>query len=346
MADHLHARGVAGEQRLLLDLSELIDDENVRWGIAPPPTTYRADEVVEGDLEYVAAALGAAGTRWWEGVRRWFEEAPDQVMMIRDGAGATAGLGIWLTAERAPAWAHEDAIVGPWLAHARARSTAGGSLMLRDVFDLSAARGGSSLLAQVGNHAILQRVPLVAVRYFYTPVLAGDEAAAEFAVAMGHVHELALDVDDGERRVLTYLSDAGPGGVLALFRDLVYRDLGLPPPPERPGYAVAADTVRDALRSFHDPVALAANPLARGGTVEARADSMRRLLHGAVERAFGDSSEERLQRTVIQRGYLDADGGDVVAQQELYVARSAYFRRLADAATRVGDYVRQAEIPD
>jgi hypothetical protein len=163
---------------------------------------------------------------------------------------------------------------------------------------------------------------------------------------MGHVHEPALDVDDGERRVLSYISDVGPGGVLALFRDLVYRDLGLPPPPERPGSAVAADTVRDALRSFHDPVALAANPLARGGTVEARAESMRRLLLVAVERAFGDSYEERLQRTAIRRGYLDADGGHVLAQQELHVARSVYFRRLADASARVGEYVRQAEIPD
>ena len=73
---------------------------------------------------------------------------------------------------------------------------------------------------------------------------------------------------------------------------------------------------------------------------------MRRLLLAAVEHAFGDSYDERLQRTVIQRGYLDADGGHVVAQQELHFARSVYFRRLADAASRVGDYVRQAEIPD
>ena len=112
--------------------------------------------------------------------------------------------------------------------------------MLRDVFDLSPARDSISVVAQVGNHAILQRVPLVGVRYIYTPVPAGDAAAAEFAVAMGHVYEPALDADDGERRVLTYLSDAGPGGVLALFRNLVYRDLRLPPPPERAGSAVAA----------------------------------------------------------------------------------------------------------
>jgi hypothetical protein len=47
---------------------------------------------------------------------------------------------------------------------------------------------------------------------------------------------------------------------------------------------------------------------------------------------------------VIQRGYLDADGGHIVAQLELNLARSAYFRRLADASVRVGEYVRSANL--
>ena len=71
---------------------------------------------------------------------------------------------------------------------------------------------------------------------------------------------------------------------------------------------------------------------------------MRRLLLGAVDGAFGDSADEQLQRAVIQRGYLDADGGHIVAQLELNLARSAYFRRLADASARVGEYVRSANL--
>jgi hypothetical protein len=89
------------------------------------------------------------------------------------------------------------------------------------------------------------------------------------------------------------------------------------------------------LRSFHDPGALAASPLARGGSANQRAESVRRLLRDAVDSAFGDSRDEVLQRAVIEHAYLDPGGGHEVAAEELYMSRTTYFRRLRIAVDRV-----------
>jgi hypothetical protein len=174
--------------------------------------------------------------------------------------------------------------------------------------------------------------------------LPDDRDAQEFVRSVGYRHVPELDVQDGERAVRCFVCDLGPGGTIGILRDAVYRDLGLSPPPHVPPDQLAATIVRDALRAFRTPGALATSPLARGTRVDERAASMRRLLLGAVDRAFGDSADERLQRAVIQRGYLDPDGGHSVAQLELHLARSAYFRRLADASARVGEYVRSANL--
>jgi hypothetical protein len=339
IADHLHARAVLGEARLWTDLAELVDDETVRWGIAPPPVTHRADAVRPGDEETLAAALDAVGTVWWRGVRRWFSEAREQVMVVRDAAGAVAGIGIWVSPARAPKWASEDVILGPWLADARLRAPDGDALLLRDSFDLEGRRDVRSPIVSVGNHAVVLRSGLANPRYLYACATPEDDTMRAFLVSLGYAHVEHLDVHDGERTVCCYVSDIGPGGVMGLVRDTVYRELGLQPPSAQAPQALAADTLRDALRCFHQPAALATSPLARGGTVEERSRSVQRLLREAVAATFGHSHDERLQLAVLQRGYLDADGGHAVAQHELHLGRTTYFRRLADASDRVSDYV-------
>jgi hypothetical protein len=107
--------------------------------------------------------------------------------------------------------------------------------------------------------------------------------------------------------------------------------------PEPPPVVLAepADVVRSALRAFHDPVRLAASPLAAGDDIAERATSVRIRLRAAIDAVFGTTSTEQSLRRLVQRAYLDADGGHRRAMTEEHLARSSYFRRLNDAISRI-----------
>lgn len=341
IADHLHDRAQLGEHWLVAELAALIDDPDVRWGFTATTDRYRIDDVRPGDGEEAAVALGAQDTAWWAGVQRFVDEAPDRVAVVREATGALAGLCVAVTPETAPDWAADDAVLGPWLAHARAVGHEGTVLLSRDAIDLTAAEHpeGTSPVAALLNSAAARLCGTPNVRCFYGAVDAASPAARRTSAAIGAVHLPELDVQDGERRVECHVLDHGPGGLVGTARTLVYRDLGLPPPAARPGAPPGVETVRDALRAFHDPLALAASPLARGADGAARAASVHALLRDAVAAAFGDSDDELLQRRILERGYLDPDGGHTRAALELHLSRTTYFRRLAAAADRVATYV-------
>ncbi|MEV4421288.1 AAA family ATPase [Patulibacter sp. NPDC049589] len=152
--------------------------------------------------------------------------------------------------------------------------------------------------------------------------------------------DLAALARDPEARALAATGGPATPGIAGLLHAWIHRELGLAPPAaRREPHAVGADVVRDALRAFHDPLALAASPLARGTTTATRAASVRRVLADAVDRAFGATPDADLHRAVLRRGYLDADGGHARAQVDLHVSRSAYFRRLAHATTVVAQLI-------
>jgi hypothetical protein len=109
---------------------------------------------------------------------------------------------------------------------------------------------------------------------------------------------------------------------------------------------VDRELVRDALRNFHVPHALAASRLARGDTPEQRAESVRELLRGAADAAFGDSHNERLLRRVLTLGYLETSLSHEQVALDLALSRAAYFRRLRVAADRVADHLAQTARPD
>jgi hypothetical protein len=145
---------------------------------------------------------------------------------------------------------------------------------------------------------------------------------------------------DPEARALTTTGGPSTPGLAGLLHAGIHRELGLEPPGARlDPRSVGGDVVRDALRSFHDPLALAASPLGRGTTTAARAASARRVLLDAVERAFGATPDAELHRSILLRGYVDADGGHARAQVDLHISRSAYFRRLAHATAVVAELI-------
>ncbi|MGC1165281.1 MAG: AAA family ATPase [Solirubrobacterales bacterium] len=344
IADHVTDRIALGELWMLPDLTELIDDPAVRWGISPSPgATHRFGPPERGDEERVAAALEAADTEWWSRLRRWFRESPRHVVVVRDGSGNIDYVGVGVTPSGAPAWAREDPVVARWLDDSRTRVPTGRALIVRDAIDLSEGSPAAiSDAAALGNTALVVGSGLANVDCIYFNPSNETAALRDFRTALGWVPVPALDVVDGERTARCYLHDFGPAGVVGFSRWLVYRDLGLQPPDPRPDATVGAAAVRDALRSFHDPVALAASPLARGATTEQRTESVRRRLREAIAAAFGESEDERLLRAVVERAYLDPIGGHARSEAELHMSRSTYFRRLRSAVSRVCEQVLES----
>ncbi|WP_026910149.1 AAA family ATPase [Patulibacter minatonensis] len=152
--------------------------------------------------------------------------------------------------------------------------------------------------------------------------------------------DLAHLARDPEAHALAATGGPSTPGLAGLLHAWIHRELGLEPPgARRDAQAVGADVVRDALRAFHDPLALAASPLGRGTTTAARAASARRVLLDAIDRAFGATQDAELHRAILRRGYVDADGGHARAQVDLHISRSAYFRRLAHATTVVAELI-------
>jgi len=341
--DHLFGRAVLGELSLLSDLGELIDDPRVRWAVSPShhAATHRFGRLEPGDAEVVASRLGADGTQWWERVQHWIRGGPEHTAVVRDAVGDIVAFGIAVTPATAPEWAHEDLILGPWLAHARARYPDGDVLLLREGHDFTRSDGSAehSPAIAVGNMALVARSGLGTLRGMYSGQIDPTDAQREALRALGCEQPPELQIADGERTVECYVNDFGPGGVAGYIRGLVYSELGLPPPVEQPPAAVGADVVRDALRSFRDARALARSPLARGVSTDDRVASVRRLLREAVSASFGDSEDEQLLRSVLELGYLEPDTTHIDAQRTLHLSRANYFRRLRTAAGRVCEHV-------
>jgi len=348
IADHLHRRAVAGEPSVCVDLAALSENSAVRWGFgAEGSVTHRVDDLRDADIAPLQGLMlrRYGGPEYWTAMERLLEAAVERVVVVRDRDDRLAGLSITVTPDNAPPVADDDVILGPWLAHARANYPDDDVLLWRDALDFTAGLEGdigSPVLAML-NTASTLRSGLVNARYNYIPIDPDNEAAAAFAQAVGTTHIPELDIDFGPRRIHCHVLDHGPGGIIGNQRDQIYRELGLTPPragahpaPPRP---IDLEDVRDALRDLHQPIALAASPLARGGSVDERAESVRALLRQAIDAAFGQSYDEDLQRRIIERGYFDPQGGHERAAMELNVSRATYFRRLRRASERVADWV-------
>ena len=353
IADHLHARALRGEPRLVVDLAELLENPALRWGFgADGSVRYRVDEVREGDIVSAAPQVAARsnnGERWWRLTEPFFLQAPERVCIVRDPDENLCGFCISVSPDDAPAVAEQDPLLAPWLAHARREHAGEEVLLWRDSIDLTSGDEGdmtSPVLALMNTAAVL-RSGLTNPRYAYLPIHRENKVAVEFAAAVGAMHVPELDLDVERHVTECHVIDFGPGGILAAQRATVYAELGMTPPDAAHEAAqanvaaadVTSDVVRDALRSLDNPLELAASPLANGETPDARAASVRALLADATAHAFGDAPDERLLAQIVERGYLDSSASHESAALALNVSRATYFRRLRVASQRVADYV-------
>jgi AAA ATPase domain len=338
IADYLHARAVAGNLLLSVDLAHLIENPAIRWGYSwEGSARYRIDSVRPGDAEAVRAVLAERGHGdWWPLLERFFDEAPARIGIARDLDDRLAGYLVSITPRNAPLFAADDPLLGPWLAHARSRSPSGNAVLWHDAVDL--AERCSGVQAMLGVAGIMQS-GLTNPRLAYLPIHPRLPEALEFARVLGARHVPELDVQLAGVQVECHLLDYGPGGLLGAQRDVVYAEVGLRPP-QAP--SIDVEVVRQALRDLAVPSRLAANELASGDAFEERAESVRALLSDAAEHAFGETTDELLLRRVLIRGYLDPAPSHELAAKELNLSRAAYFRRLKKAVLRVATHLGEA----
>jgi hypothetical protein len=353
IADHLHARALQGEPRLVVDLADLLENPALRWGFgADGSVRYRVDEVREGDTVAAAPQVAARsnnGGAWWKLTEPFFLQAPDRVCVVRDPEENLCGFCVSVSPHDAPAIAESDPLFGPWLAHARREYADGEVLLWRDSIDLTSSDEGdmsSPVLALLNTAAVL-RSGLTNPRFAYLPIHRQNKVAMEFVRTLGAQHLAELDLTLDDHVTECHVVDFGPGGILAAQRAMVYAELGMTPPDD-PKHAsaegesqdeITADAIRDALRSLDNPLELSRSPLATGSTPEERAASVRALIVEATANAFGDAADEQLLQRIVERGYLDPAASHESAALDLNVSRATYFRRLRVASQRVADYV-------
>jgi hypothetical protein len=360
IADHLFQRGLRAGPRTVVDLAELVENPTVRWGFgADGSTTHRPDLWRAEDTPVTRERFLTkdSGQAWWEHTLPLLEQAPERVVTVRDARDALCGIAIAVTPENAPPAAEADVCLGPWLAHARREHAGDEVLIWRDSIDFVGHGDISSPVLSILNTAAILRSGLNNPRWSYIPIDPTNAAAVAFAEAVNTTHLTDLDVRVESKIVECHQIDHSDAGLLGGVRAAVYGELGLGAPgPVQVGRdaaplasatfdhdatldPVTLEVVRDALRSLHKPLELAVSALASGTSTEARVASVRAEIEDAVANAFGDSPDEQLLRTIIQRGYLDPNGSHELAADQLHVSRATYFRRLRIASQRVADYL-------
>jgi hypothetical protein len=365
--DYLYSRA-SSEPALMIDMAHLVENPLLRWGFGwDGNASYRIDSVRPQDADRVQPGQ-TENWPWWQLTRPYFDQAPERVAIARDRDDQICGYLVCMSLATAPAFAADDPLAGPWLAHARDNAALGESVLWQAAVDMT---GTGQVQAMLGITGML-RCGAANPRFAYLPIDTRVAGAAEFAAALGAEHLTGLDCDLGDGVVVQcHRLDYGPGGLFSYMRTQLYGELGLPGPdepaqdqlppgqppagqpargqplpgePEQGHTPIDVGTVREALKSFRVPRDLARSPLARGRTQAERAESVRQLIRAAAAGAFGDSETERLLLSVLTAGYLDPATSHEAAASRLSLSRAAYFRRLRTAVERLTEYLAQ-EVP-
>ncbi len=333
LADHFLRRAVGGDPRALMDECALLQDQRLMPALVQLPELAPRLSVASGEEleEFTTAAAYPAPER--EQLRRWLEESPEYVVVVRAPDGSLLSWLLAVSPVSRPAWADEDPVVGPWLRHVRAHHQAGDAFLVRDIADFGPA--GDPVAAMVGwSHAwFLRGMGVSRERYCYYAIR--DDPAqrriVDWLEATGH-HPVSGLPAGPDRRF--WLLDYGEGGLVAHVWRLIHAELGLPVPAVLPGGDLSG-VVRDALRSYQDAGALAASPLARGTTTRERADYVRWLIGRGLDTAFGTRPADVELRTALEGTYLGEARTVAQLTRDLGVSRATYYRRLAEAMDRL-----------
>jgi AAA ATPase domain len=340
VVDYLYSRGVAGDQMMMIDLAHLVENPMMRWGFGwDGNVSFRIDSVRAGDADRIERLSSEHDRMWWQLTRRYFDEAPDRVAVARDLSDRICGFLVSMSLATAPAFADDDPLAGPWLAHARRNAALGDSVMWHAAVDFT---GQGQVQAMLGIAGVL-RCGSPSPRFAYLPIDPRLPGAVEFAGALGAAHLTDLDAPIGDDIVQCHRLDYGPGGLFTFMRDQIYGELGLPAPAPPRLTVPDLETVRDILKNFRVPRELARSPLAHGSSVQERAESVQQLVRQAADEAFGDSETEKLLRRVLIAGYLEPLRSHEEAASKLLLSRAAYFRRLRTAVERLAEHMAEAD---
>jgi hypothetical protein len=346
IAEHFYARACAGEPGLFSDLAELVDSEPIRWGLGGEGiSNLRTDDARPEDVlgldDPGPSAGGPSAVSWLQSTRALVRDAPECALVVRDRDDLLSGLCISVAPLSAPAAAHRDPVLGPWIEHALTHHPDGNALLWRDSLDFTAmADEITSRVRAVMNAAALRRSGIASPRCSYLPIDPDVPTAVEFARAVQAVHVPELDVEFDDRRYDCYVLDHGEGGLLAAHRATIHAELGIAVPAAGGdnGLPINAETIKEALRNYDRPLELARSPLARGRGTERRAASVRELLARALEGAFGRDPEELELREVLGRRYLGEPTTHELVAEAMFMSRATYFRRLRAAMDRLAEY--------
>ncbi|MCU1369556.1 MAG: hypothetical protein JWO77_750 [Ilumatobacteraceae bacterium] len=336
VAGHLRQRALTEDPMVALELASLIENPEVRLGF-DASTSHYADFPRPGDIEDLIAFSDHADTAWFARFRRWCEEQPRQVIAVRRATGELAAMSVICMASEMPAWAADAIETGPFLRHVREHGQfelaahMHDTIILEDPTDVAAC----AEVIRVGNAgAMVGAFGTRNPRYMYCT--ASSWLTFDGTKPLGYEEVAELRRADDERELQTIMSDFGPDGVAGQMYAIVLAEQQAEAPPSDTNPTGLA--LLDAVRAFHDDAALAASSLAPAdGPDAARAAAVRAQVEDALVVAFGDGEADQRLRQAIERTYLDPDGGHGIAQRELHMSRSSFYRHLQKARQQLVD---------
>lgn len=329
VADHEHARAVAGDPGALGRLAALVRDPDLRSGLGVTPRLgHHVDRWRPEDAAHVRAAVERRHPGAWAVLRHW--TGPDlRVVRRADGVPVAVASALPLAASSRIV-GQRARLLAPVLAHALGPDGPGGGApeavarTALTAVQLTFDDRADPEVDQVRNAAALAQCGIANPRADYAN-LVGDRAEERSVLeAYGYreVAELARTVDGVP--VTTWLADAGPGGLAGLLHGAVLAEQG-----GADRGAVAPDVVLAALEGFHDDGVLAGLPLPGAGAVAgASVEGVRAWLRAQVADAL---AAEPALLDLVTRRYLTPGATHEGVLRSTYLSRATYFRRLRRA---------------
>lgn len=294
----------------------------------------------------------------------WFERQPDGVVIFRDIERKPAGFVSKVALEETTpedrrldpaveaAWRHleSSAPLRPG-----EKATLFRFWMARDTYQAVSAMQ-SLIFGNVAQHYLTAS----GLAFSFFPIADPDFWASMFAyIDLKRLPDVDFEV--GKRRYGVYGHDwrVTPPMVwldLLAEREISTEPMTVSPPETKPlvvlGEAEFASALRDALRNFHRPVELRANPLLRsrmvvehaeGGDDAAGIAALQTLITEAAESLRGSPREAKCYRA-LRRTYFDPAPTQERAAELLGLPFSTYRRHLKGGVTRVGEILWHREI--